>query len=142
MSCYEAGPTGYQRHRQLLADGIESLVVVPQRLDVDGRGQKTNRLDARALVERLERYHRGNRQALAIVRMATPEQEQEQARVQARLHEHRFAFGTANVAGQVARRSEPSTPSQKENALLTSTRIFPLDRLALITRCRATPRLY
>lgn len=84
VSCYEAGPTGYHLHRQLIAAGIENLVVVPQKLDVDGRGQKTDRLDARALVERLDRYHRGNRHALAVVKVPTPEQEQARGRVRLR----------------------------------------------------------
>lgn len=85
VSCYEAGPTGYHLHRQLLAAGIDNLVVVPQRLDTDGRGQKTDRLDARALVERLDRYQRGNRHALSVVRVPTPEQEQARARVRLRV---------------------------------------------------------
>jgi transposase len=84
VSCYEAGPLGYVLHRQLVAAGIENVVVTPQRLDTDGRGQKTDRLDARALAERLDRYVRGNRKALSIVRVPTPEQEQERARVRLR----------------------------------------------------------
>jgi transposase len=84
VSCYEAGPFGYHLHRQLVAAGIENVVVTPQRLDLDGRGQKTDRLDAHALAERLDRYHRGNRHALSIVRVPTPEQEQARARVRLR----------------------------------------------------------
>jgi transposase len=58
VSCYEAGPLGYVLHRELIAAGIANVVVAPQRLDTDGRAQKTDRLDARALVERLDRYER------------------------------------------------------------------------------------
>lgn len=42
----------YVLYRQLVAAGIESMVVTPQRLDTDGRSQKTVRLDARALAKR------------------------------------------------------------------------------------------
>jgi len=75
ISCYEAGPLGYVLHRELTAVGVENIVVTPQRLDTDGRDQKTDRLDARAVVERLDRFARGNRYALSIVRVPTPEQE-------------------------------------------------------------------
>ena len=84
VSCYEAGPMGYALHRQLVAAGIENVVVTPQRLDIDGRGQKTDRLDARALVERLDRYVGGNRHALRIVRVPTPEEEQARSLVRMR----------------------------------------------------------
>lgn len=85
VSCYEAGPLGYELHRALEAAGVKNLVVVPQRLDVDGRRQKTDRLDARALVERLDRYLGGNRRALSVVRV--PSVEQEAARAQVRQRE-------------------------------------------------------
>lgn len=84
VSCYEAGPIGYVLHRRLVAGGVENLVVTPQRLDTDGRGQKTDRLDARALVERLDRYVRGNCHAISIVRVPTPEQEQARSLVRMR----------------------------------------------------------
>jgi len=84
VSCYEAGPLGYHLHRQLVALGIDNLVVTPQRLDIDGRKLKTDRLDARALVERLDRYERGNHHALGVVCVPTPEQEQARARVRLR----------------------------------------------------------
>ena len=74
-SCYEAGPCGYVLHRQLVALGAINLVVVPQKLE-GARRQKTDRLDARALVERLDRYLAGNTQALGLVRVPTVEQEQ------------------------------------------------------------------
>lgn len=84
VSCYEAGPLGYALHRELTAVKITNYVVVPQRLDDRSKRQKTDRLDARALLERLDRYVRGNRHALAIVRVPTPEQEQARARVRLR----------------------------------------------------------
>lgn len=84
ITCYEAGPLGYTLHRELTAAKILNYVVAPQRLDDRGKRQKTDRLDARALVERLDRYVRGNRYALALVRVPTPEQEQLRARVRLR----------------------------------------------------------
>jgi len=84
ISCYEAGPLGYALHRELTAVGITNYVVAPQRLDDRGKQQKTDRLDARGLLERLDRYVRGNRHALAIVRVPTPAQEQARALVRLR----------------------------------------------------------
>jgi transposase len=85
VSCYEAGPLGYGLHRALLAAGVSNYVVTPERMDDLGRGQKTDRLDARALVGRLDRYVRGNQKALAIVRVPTEEQEQKRARLRLRV---------------------------------------------------------
>jgi transposase len=84
-SCYEAGVMGYTLHRELTALGVHNLVVVPQKLCGPKR-QKTDALDARALVERLDRWLRGNRDAFSIVRVPTPAEEQ--ARAQARLRDH------------------------------------------------------
>ena len=60
-SCYEAGPFGYGLHRQLTALGIENLVVRPQNWDELGKRVKTDKTDALALCQRLERYVQGNR---------------------------------------------------------------------------------
>lgn len=84
-SCYEAGVMGYTLHRELTRLGAVNVVVVPQKL-AGARKQKTDALDARALVDRLDRWLRGNREAFSIVRVPTPEQEQ--ARAQARLRDH------------------------------------------------------
>lgn len=82
--CQEAGPCGYGLHRQLVEVGAASLVVVPTLL-ADGRGQKTDALDATALTDRLDRYVRGNTKAFTVV--TVPTIEQEQARAQARLRD-------------------------------------------------------
>lgn len=82
--CYEAGPCGYGLHRALVAAGATSYVVVAEALG-DRRQQKTDRLDATALTDRLDRYLRGNTKAFSIVTVPTPEQEQ--ARAQGRLRE-------------------------------------------------------
>ncbi len=83
-TCYEAGPCGYGLHRDLLAAGATSYVVVAEALG-DGRRQKTDRLDATALTDRLDRYVRGNTTAFSLVTVPTPAQEQ--ARAQGRLRE-------------------------------------------------------
>lgn len=77
-SCYEAGPCGYGLHRQLLEMGVNNVVVVPRRLEGAQR-QKTDKLDARELVQRLDRYLGGNLMALSVVRVPTPEEEQKRA---------------------------------------------------------------
>ena len=112
ISCYEAGPLGYALHRELSAAQITNYVVAPQRLDDRGKRQKTDRLDARALAERLDRYVRGNRHALAIVRVPTPEQEQARARVRlreqlARTRRRHEAQGRSALLAQGIRASGP-----------------------------------
>lgn len=72
-SCYEAGPCGYWLHRALEAQGVTNVVVAPTNLS--GR-RKTDKRDARKLVEALERYVGGNREAFTVVKVPTPEQEQ------------------------------------------------------------------
>ena len=75
-SCYEAGPCGYVLHRKLAQMGIENLVVRPQVLDDYGTKVKTDKTDALALAQRLERYLQGNPKALAVVRVPTEAEEQ------------------------------------------------------------------
>jgi transposase len=82
-SCYEAGVMGYTLHRELTALGVTNVVVAPQKLAGPKR-QKTDALDARALVDRLDRHLRGNRDAFSVVRVPTPEQEQLRAQVRLR----------------------------------------------------------
>jgi len=76
--CYEAGPCGFGLHRQLAQAGVSNYVVVPENLG-GGRRQKTDKLDAAALVDRLDRYVRGNQRAFTVVRVPTPEEEQKRA---------------------------------------------------------------
>lgn len=78
-TCYEAGPCGYGLHRQLTALGVSNLVVAPQIWDERQRRVKTDRRDARALCQRLERYLAGNTEVFSVVRVPTPEQEQRRA---------------------------------------------------------------
>ena len=75
-SCYEAGPFGYVLHRQLMELGIRNVVVQPVCLDERHTGVNHDKSDALALAQRLDRYVAGNRRALAIVRVPSPEEEQ------------------------------------------------------------------
>lgn len=83
-ACYESGPCGYGLHRDLSAAGVTNYVVVPEVLG-GARKQKTDKLDALALTDRLDRYVRGNTKAFSVVTVPTPEQEQ--ARAQGRVRD-------------------------------------------------------
>jgi transposase len=73
---YEACGFGFGLQRQLGALGIECHVVCPQKLDERNKRVKTDGLDAKALCLKLDRYVEGNREALAVVRVPTEEEEQ------------------------------------------------------------------
>jgi transposase len=84
QACYEAGPCGYWLHRALLAQGVTNVVVAPTNLS--GR-RKTDKRDARKLVEALERYVDGNVEAFTVIKVPTPLQEQQRG-----LPRHRAAL--------------------------------------------------
>src|SRR5438477_1262765 len=65
--------------RQLTALGIQCQVVCPQKLDEGNKRVKTDGLDAKALCLKLDRFVQGNRDALGLVRIPTPEEEQKRA---------------------------------------------------------------
>src|SRR5436190_12784292 len=77
--CYEAGPFGYALHRKLVQLGIKNIVVRPQNWDELGRKVKTDKTDALALVQRLDRYVQGNFKALAVIRVPSEQEEQQRA---------------------------------------------------------------
>ncbi len=76
---YEACGFGFGLQRSLSALGIECHVVCPQKLDERGQRVKTDGRDAKALCLKLDRYVEGNKDALALVRVPTPAQEQARA---------------------------------------------------------------
>jgi transposase len=84
-SCYEAGAFGFMLHRKLEALGVSNVVVRPRKWDDYGKRVRTDKSDANALCQELDRYVRGNRKALAVVRVPTPQQEV--VRSQSRLRE-------------------------------------------------------
>jgi transposase len=73
---YEACGFGFGLQRNLTALGINCHVVSPQKLDEQNRRVKTDGLDAKALCLKLDRFVEGNREALAIVRVPTEQEEQ------------------------------------------------------------------
>jgi transposase len=77
---YEAGPFGFDLARQLIAMGIECLVVAPQDWDERNKGVKTDRVDATALLTRLDRYLAGNAKSFSVVRIPTVQQDVARAR--------------------------------------------------------------
>src|SRR5205809_4488493 len=76
---YEACGFGFGLQRQLAALGIACHVVCPQKLDERNKRVKTDGLDAKALCLKLDRFVQGNRDALAIVRVPTEEEERSRA---------------------------------------------------------------
>jgi transposase len=72
---YEACGFGFGLQRQLSALGIECYVVCPQKLDEHNKRVKTDGLDAKALCLKLDRFVEGNRDALALVRVPTEQEE-------------------------------------------------------------------
>jgi transposase len=82
---YEACGFGFGLQRQLTALGIACYVVCPQKLDERNKRVKTDGLDAKALCLKLDRFVEGNREALALVRV--PSEEEEQLRAIHRLRE-------------------------------------------------------
>ena len=90
-ACYEAGPTGFGLQRQLERLGVSCHVVQPRKWDEYGRGVKTDALDAKALAMRLSAYVDGNKDALALVRIPSVEEEllKDQSRQRERLRKNR-----------------------------------------------------
>jgi transposase len=82
--CYETGPCGYGLHFALEEAGAKSYVVVAEVL-ADGRRQKTDKLDAAALCDKLDRYLRGNTKAMTPVRV--PSVEEQRRRSEGRLRD-------------------------------------------------------
>src|SRR5437870_8065082 len=76
---YEACGFGFGLQRNLTALVISCNVVCPQKLDERNRRVKTDRLDAKALCLKLDRFVQGNRDALALVRVPTEQEEQKRA---------------------------------------------------------------
>ena len=82
--CYESGPFGFVLARQLLAMGVECLVMAAQQLDERKKGVQTDELDALEIASRLDRYLAGNTKAMAIVKIPTLEQERERSEARQR----------------------------------------------------------
>src|SRR5438552_11644036 len=79
FACYEAGPFGYSLHRKLQKMGVTNYVVRPRDWDEYGKKVKTDKRDAQQLALHLDRYVSGNHDAFSVVRVPSPEQEQERS---------------------------------------------------------------
>jgi transposase len=77
VTCYEAGCFGYKIHRDLVALGVESLVIAPEKWNPKG---KTDKKDAHEILVRLDRYVAGNKRALTPVRVPTPAEDRSRSR--------------------------------------------------------------
>jgi transposase len=77
VSCYEAGRDGFWLHRYLLSCGIENVVVDSSSIEVNRRKRrtKTDRIDARKLLQMLMRYHGGERKLWSVVNVPSVEAE-------------------------------------------------------------------
>ncbi len=73
--CYEAGFAGFSLARRLQAQGVEPLVMCPQKLDERCKRVATDKRDARAIASRLDRFLAGNDESLVKVRIPTESEE-------------------------------------------------------------------
>ena len=76
---YEACGFGFSLQRQLALLGIDCHGVCPQKLDEGNKRVKTDGLDAKALCLKWDRFVQGNRDALAVVRVPTEQEEHSRA---------------------------------------------------------------
>jgi transposase len=76
-TCYEAGRDGWWLHRWLTAQGIHNIVVDASSIEVSRRRRraKSDGIDGDALLERLMRYHGGEKKVWAVLHEPTPQQE-------------------------------------------------------------------
>src|SRR5208282_2938121 len=79
VSCYEAGYDGFWLHRRLTAAGITNFVFDPASIAVEQRGRraKTDRIDGEVILRTLMAHWRGEPRVVRIVRVPSPEQEDE-----------------------------------------------------------------
>lgn len=94
---YESGQDGFWIQRALAARGIETLIIDPASLPVErkARRAKTDRLDARRLVEALLGWLRGEQQRFRVLRQPSVAQEdsrhwgREREQLQREMQQHR-----------------------------------------------------
>jgi transposase len=86
LCCFEAGRDGFWLHRLLTAHGIVTHVLEPTSIQVNRRARraKTDRLDAEGMLRVLAAYLRGDHQACSMVRVPTPDEEDDK-----RIHRER-----------------------------------------------------
>ena len=72
---YEAGPTGFDMHRRIVALGASCLVVRPKRLERHQRMRKNDPQDSRHLAEDLAAHHFGRGGLIVPVRVPSKQEE-------------------------------------------------------------------
>jgi len=89
--CYESGPFGFVLARELIAKGVECVVMAAQQLDERRKHVQTDKLDTLEIASRLDRYLAGNTKALCAVKIPTVEQERKRSegRQRGQLHKTR-----------------------------------------------------
>ena len=78
ICCYEAGRDGFWIHRMLEEEiGITNLIFDSSSIEVNRRKRraKTDKVDVRALLRLLQRYLNGERKAVSVVQIPTPDEE-------------------------------------------------------------------
>lgn len=86
ISVQEAGLDGFWIHRVLEQEGIESYVVDPASIATSRRRRraKTDRIDGEALVRALLAYKRGEPRVCAMLRVPTPDEEDQRRQTRER----------------------------------------------------------
>lgn len=79
---YEAGAFGFWPARKLKALGLECYVIHPEKLDPRHKRVQTDKLDARHLADKLQRYVLGNKRAMVPVYI--PTETEERLRIESR----------------------------------------------------------
>ncbi len=92
--CYEAGLFGFELARWVVGQGMECLVMAPVRLDEQRKRVENDKLNARDIGSRLDRYLAGNRRALTVCRIPTRAEElrRQQTRQRRQFQRHRLAL--------------------------------------------------
>lgn len=78
ICCYEAGRDGFWIHRMLEEEfGITNLIFDSSSIEVNRRKRraKTDKVDVKALLRLLQRYLNGERKAVSVVQIPTPDEE-------------------------------------------------------------------
>ena len=99
VSCFEAGRDGFWLHRALAAVGVTNHVVDSASIEGNGRRRqaKSDRLDAVALLDKLDRYVNGGRRVWSVVRVPSVDEED-------RRHLHRELFTVTRERARVTNR--------------------------------------
>jgi transposase len=82
--CYEAGCFGYEPARRMQKMGAQVYVIAPQNWDEQQKRQVNDKFDARVMCRRLNDYLCGERHALSLVCIPSPEEEARRAKARQR----------------------------------------------------------